>query len=105
VTGDAADLHAADLGMLGTARVRLIVDDGLHTAESQLAVLAHLWPLLDAGGVYVVEDVTEGSLLQREPNRATAAARGAPAFFVGRKSNQLVLFKRPLRTFREAWAW
>ncbi len=35
----------------------LVIDDGLHTPESNLRVLTHLLPLLRPGAFYVVEDI------------------------------------------------
>lgn len=36
----------------------LIVDDGLHSPESQLSVLLNFWPCVRSGGIYVVEDIS-----------------------------------------------
>ena len=36
--------------------IDLVVDDGAHTSEAQLASFAILWPHVSPGGVYVVED-------------------------------------------------
>jgi hypothetical protein len=35
----------------------VIIDDGLHTEEAQLATLCNLWSWLAPGGLYVIEDV------------------------------------------------
>ncbi len=37
----------------------LIVDDGLHTPESNLALLRNFYPLLNPGGYYVIEDIPD----------------------------------------------
>jgi hypothetical protein len=37
----------------------LVIDDGLHTPESNLRVFNHLYPLLRLGGFYVVEDIPQ----------------------------------------------
>jgi hypothetical protein len=36
----------------------LIIDDGLHTKEAQIATLKNFYPALRPGGLYVVEDVS-----------------------------------------------
>jgi hypothetical protein len=35
----------------------LIIDDGLHTKEAQIATLRNFYPALRAGGLYIIEDV------------------------------------------------
>lgn len=37
----------------------VIIDDGVHEIGHQLATLQNLWPLLEAGGVYFIEDVEQ----------------------------------------------
>eukprot|EP00439_Symbiodinium_sp_Y106_P056707 s2072_g7.t5 len=61
----------------------VVVDDGLHSPEAQIATLGSLWPWLKRGGIFVVEDINDGKpMLQR----ASAAIEGivgkAPYFFV-----------------------
>lgn len=41
----------------------LVVDDGGHTMEQQLAALEQLWPIVRPGGLYVIEDL-QTSFLQ-----------------------------------------
>ena len=50
---DAKECAAA----LGGLEFDIVVDDGLHTKEAQLATLANLWPRLSCGGLYVIEDI------------------------------------------------
>jgi hypothetical protein len=40
----------------------VIIDDGLHTKEAQIATLRNFFPALRAGGLYVVEDVCPDSV-------------------------------------------
>jgi hypothetical protein len=48
----------AKLSSQGQAsRFDLVVDDGLHTPESNIRVLTHLLPLVRPGGFYVIEDI------------------------------------------------
>ena len=35
----------------------LIIDDGLHTLEANLKTFSALWPLLENGGFFVIEDI------------------------------------------------
>lgn len=42
---------------LGGLTFNVIVDDGLHTKEAQVATLKNLWPRLETGGIYVIEDI------------------------------------------------
>merc|ERR1712232_731610 len=37
----------------------IIIDDGLHTINSQKATARALWPYLRQGGLYVIEDASE----------------------------------------------
>ena len=50
--------------------IDIIIDDGGHTAEQQQVTLEEMLPVLNAGGVYVCEDV------QRHYHRFTAFACG-----------------------------
>ena len=50
LTADEADLRA--LGGFD-----IIVDDGDHRAESQIRAFERLFPILESGGVYIIEDV------------------------------------------------
>lgn len=42
---------------LGGLKFDIVVDDGLHTKEAQISTLSNLWPRLEVGGVYVIEDI------------------------------------------------
>ncbi|CAE7313245.1 APX3 [Symbiodinium sp. CCMP2592] len=51
----------------------VMVDDGLHSPEAQIATLGSLWPWLKRGGIFVIEDINDGKpMLQR----ASAAIEG-----------------------------
>jgi cephalosporin hydroxylase len=69
----------------------IIVDDGSHWAEHQLATLKHLWRLLKPGGYYVIEDVTPDSLISREPQHVHAIVGDVGIFFAGLKNNLCVI--------------
>lgn len=53
---DSTDRQACDAA-LGALEFDVIIDDGLHTLEAQLATLKNLWHRLKHGGLYVIEDV------------------------------------------------
>jgi len=84
-----------------TLEFDIVIDDGSHWAEHQLATLKHLWPLLKPGGYYVIEDVVPDSLVSREPQRVLDIVGGVPGFFAGLKSNLCVIHKVPLQCCRE----
>lgn len=41
-------------------KMDIIIDDGLHTANSNLATLDILFPYLKKGGTYIIEDINQG---------------------------------------------
>jgi hypothetical protein len=41
----------------------LIIDDGLHTLEANVKTFSALWPLLENGGFFVIEDVFPESII------------------------------------------
>lgn len=44
---------------LGDLKFDIIIDDGLHTAEAQLATFKNLWSRLNSGGYYFIEDIAK----------------------------------------------
>jgi cephalosporin hydroxylase len=66
----------------------VIIDDGLHTKEAQIATLRNFFPALRAGGLYVVEDVWPDSVPEILENLARLHP-GCP-FFVDRSSGAWV---------------
>jgi hypothetical protein len=79
----------------------IVIDDGWHWDEAQLATLKHLWPLVKPGGYYVIEDVYQDSLVSREPHRVYEIVGDVGIFFAGLKSNLCVIHKVPLQACRE----
>ena len=79
---------SGDPGFLGGLRkgiggkVQIIVDDGAHTPESQLAAFNYLFTdVLEGGGVYAIEDIetsywTRGSLYGNEYEGGGVGRRG-----------------------------
>lgn len=47
---------------INTDRVDIIIDDGFHTPEAQLATFNNYYPLLKKGGLYLIEDAPELSV-------------------------------------------
>jgi hypothetical protein len=79
----------------------IVVDDGSHWGEHQLATLQHLFPLVKPGGYYVIEDVVPDSTVSREPRRVHEIVGDVGIFFAGLKSNLCVIHKVPLQACRE----
>lgn len=47
---------------LGTDKFNLIIDDGLHSPTANLNTILYLLPLLENGGIMVIEDIAERAL-------------------------------------------
>lgn len=69
----------------------LIIDDGSHRADDQLATLRNLLPHVRGGGLYVIEDVKPNGMLSARPHLLEEACGGNPFFFVGLKRNVVVV--------------
>lgn len=79
----------------------IIVDDGSHWDQHQLATLAHLFPLVKPGGFYVIEDVVPSSLVSREPMRVKEIVGDVGIFYAGLKNNLCIIHKVPLPCSRQ----
>jgi hypothetical protein len=55
--GNATDTEFLDTLVETTGPLDVIIDDGGHRPEQQLASLFYLWPHLRPGGIYAIEDV------------------------------------------------
>ena len=75
----------------------VVIDDGSHWDQHQLATLRNLWPLLKPGGYYVIEDVVPDSLVSREPQRVHEIVGDVGIFYAGLKNNLCVIHKVPLQ--------
>jgi hypothetical protein len=53
---DSTDKTACDAA-LGPQRFDIIIDDGLHTADANICTFRNLWPRVEPGGWYIIEDV------------------------------------------------
>lgn len=58
VTADSTDT-AAVTTTLCAQTFDVIIDDGLHTVPAQLATFQNLYPRLNVGGVYILEDAND----------------------------------------------
>lgn len=65
----------------------LIVDDGFHALEHQVLALAFLWPRLNQGGLYVIEDVLD------ERNAACLGFLGGTVYYGAKKNGAALLVK------------
>lgn len=72
----------------------IIVDDGSHAAQDQISTLHNLLPFLKHDGIYVVEDVHEGSYINTQPDSVRAMFPHMHLFLVGQKNNQMVLIRK-----------
>ena len=82
------------LANVGVEAFDLIIDDGSHLGDDQLATLRNLLPHVRAGGLYVIEDVLPDSVLTSRPQLLEAACGGNAFFFVGLERNLVVVSKR-----------
>ena len=78
----------------------LVIDDGSHYEQHQLATLTNLWPRVKQGGFYVIEDIAIGSRLSLEPHLIHQIVGDVGIFFAGLKNNLCVIHKVPLRCIR-----
>lgn len=56
-TGNQYDVQFLKLVGEELAPMRIIVDDGGHVCSHQVISFLHLWPYLESGGYYVIEDL------------------------------------------------
>jgi hypothetical protein len=99
---DSTDAHACRVWLESPLQqFDVIIDDGSHYDQHQLATLKNLWPALKEGGYYVIEDVIPDSLVSREPHRVYEIVGNVGIFFAGLKSNLCVIHKVPLACCRE----
>ena len=62
--GDQTDVAFLDHVTSRTGPLTVVLDDGGHRAPQQIGSLLHLWPSVQAGGLYIVED-THTSYMER----------------------------------------
>lgn len=80
------------------ASIELIIDDGSHKMRDQEATLRALWPRLQAGGIYIIEDMLVGALpwsaehATQVPTNNTRC--GSNCFFPQRPSEHPFMYDR-----------
>ena len=57
LVGDQSDPDFLDALVARYGELDIVLDDGSHLPEHQIASITHLWPHLAEGGVYIVEDL------------------------------------------------
>ncbi|MBV8188761.1 MAG: tetratricopeptide repeat protein [Alphaproteobacteria bacterium] len=70
----------------------IIIDDGSHQLNDQIATLQNFFPLLKTNGTYIVEDVIPGGIFNHV-DKIKAICGDSPFFFAGPHNNPLVITK------------
>lgn len=81
-------------------RFDIIIDDGSHFEQDQLRTLENLYPYLNKGGYYIIEDIVEHNRISREPHLLEAYCNRDPYFFAGVRNSMCVIYKNPLHSNR-----
>jgi hypothetical protein len=76
----------------------IIIDDGWHWDEAQKQTLINFFPYLKEGGIYVIEDVCVGSILNTQRGIIQKTVGNNEYFFAGLSNNQCVIRKKPINT-------
>lgn len=76
----------------GVPAFDIIIDDGSHLLDDQLATLRNFFPLLRNDGTYVIEDVVPGRIIDHM-DQVKAICGDSPCFFAGPNDNPLVITK------------
>jgi hypothetical protein len=75
-------------------KLDIIIDDGSHRLDDQVATLRHFFKFLKDNGTYVIEDVVYGGLFHHQ-DKIRAVCGDNPFFFAGPQNNPLVIRRRP----------
>jgi demethylmacrocin O-methyltransferase len=78
----------------------IILDDGLHSGESQFCTLQNMFPYVKEGGFYVIEDVCVGSSVSRFPELVRKIVGDCPFFYSGLQNNLCIIHKSRLNYTR-----
>lgn len=71
----------------------IIIDDGLHTQEAQLATVRNFFPYVKENGIYVIEDIAGTSELCHTPEKFEGLWKGKP-WFINRKAHHALIVIR-----------
>jgi glycosyltransferase involved in cell wall biosynthesis len=86
--------HVEELAKsLNYKKFDIIIDDGSHLLDDQLATLANFFPYLKENGTYIVEDIAHNGLVHHV-DKIKAICGESPLFFAGPQNNPLVIKKR-----------
>lgn len=91
---DSRDRTVLDL-VLGDRLFDVIIDDGLHTHEAQLATMRNLLPRVSPGGYYVVEDIYPGSPFFDQLSAVDGVLRASRALWFTTEKKNIAVFSRP----------
>ena len=72
----------------------ILIDDGAHYDQCQLATVQNLWSTVKSGGIYVVEDVYPSSRLVTEYEDQFNKAVEQSPWLLSTKRNLLFVFKK-----------
>ena len=77
--GDATDQHFLQdaVRRFAGGKIDIVIDDASHVLDQQVLTLEALFPLLDDGGLYFVEDVSGSRFKDGNLGRLPRYARGA----------------------------
>jgi 2-polyprenyl-3-methyl-5-hydroxy-6-metoxy-1,4-benzoquinol methylase len=59
---------------LGVASFDLVIEDGSHIPDEQVATFRNYAPLINLGGIYIIEDIDSGTVRALRPRLALIAA-------------------------------
>ncbi len=91
---DSSDSTAVDYKMKQLAvEMDIILDDGCHIGDYQLATLRNFFPYLKKGGIYIIEDIVPNSKVSSNPEHIRQIVGECPFYFVGLQNNQCVIIK------------
>jgi len=76
----------------------VIIDEGSHYFAHQLRTLENMFPHLKENGIYVIEDIGEGSPLSCNPFLIQNIIGDNPFFFAGVKNNLCVIYKNKIKS-------
>jgi hypothetical protein len=79
---DTTDAASAAAALATLPQFDVIIDDGSHAAQDQLATLRNFYPALRPSGLYFIEDIGQDSPLYARPALIEPFINGAPYFAI-----------------------